>query len=295
MKRGLGTYLAQGAVADALVIYVLVVAFAVYFSDPYGLLPVLVPFYLGFTAVFGAVVGGGIWVVERVGKFKPSMLVRIVVTTSIGLVLTLILVLCFEDAIDSSLVMAFGIGAIVVFAPASIVVGTRFQPARILFPRSDEHNLSPDVCSWVAALAGFILRLASVFGFLEALVCTVCLLRRSGLISSDNLLVSAIATIYFAVSGLITYDSYQTRWLVTVGTVLNGPLLLWAWHVYPASTASDGKSVLIVFAFTLALIWGAFIVTRWIFPFEPPPKQHEWRLVPVTMLEVRIRHALNYW
>src|SRR5262245_52572096 len=97
-RVGLGRYLAQGAAANVIVIYLAVVAFAAYNSGPYTLLlTVALPFYALYAATIGAVISAAVWIVERMCKFRSSMPARTLLATAARIVLTLLMLLWFED------------------------------------------------------------------------------------------------------------------------------------------------------------------------------------------------------
>jgi hypothetical protein len=292
---GLGRYLSQGAAANALVTYAAVVAIAAYMAGPDTLfLTIVLPFYLIVAATIGAVISGGVWMVERMCKLRSAMAARTLLVTAIGITLTLMTLLYCEDVLDFWLLTGFLAGAVLVSLPASIVAGTHFRPVRIICPQSDEKNLKPNLGSWLSALPGFVLRFISLFGFLEALLCTICLVRSLSVLSSELLIISGLATIYFAVSALVTFGTHDWHWLVTVGTLVNAPLSFWVWNQYQMPNGTQNPSPLLPLACAFIVLWGTFVIGRLMFPFDHIVRWRQ-RIFPVTFLEIEIRHALNRW
>jgi len=296
-RVGLGRYLAQGAAANVIVIYLAVVAFAAYNNGPYTLLlTVALPFYALFAATMGAVISAAVWMVERMFKFRSSMPARTLLATAGGITFNLLMLLWFEDVLDLWALTEFLVGAALVSVPASIVAGTRFQPVRIIFPQSDEQNLKPSLGSWLSALPGFVLRLISLFGFFEALLFTICLLRSLSILSSGLLVMSIVATAYLAISAIATFSTHDWHWLLAIGTLVNAPLSVWVWSQYQTPNGAQSVSPLAPFACAILVLWVTFVLGRLMFPFDQTAAQRERRrILPVTFLEIEVRHAINHW
>jgi hypothetical protein len=290
-QRGIGTYLAQGWAANVAVPYLWILGWVLFTSetDILIMMAVMVPIYCFVTGSIGAVVAACIWSFEFARGRRFNIITRALGAILVPSVLiTSVVVLGgFRPALtDLPWIL---LPPIFLTLPPSLLSGVRFNPLSFLV--MDLQRDVPDH-GWGRALTLLsvpLLRIVSVFGMLEALLCLACL-RLPDFGSLDTMgrqfVGAIIAATYFAISLIVALGRPQKIAAIGIGILMNVPLAALA--VYVRGHSAGEFQLIAILGWLVIFVWAVFLISQL---FQKGTR----RLLPVTMFEIRIRHALNYW
>jgi len=289
-RQGIGTYLAQGWAAKSSLTYILLLGYVLLNPDrnDWPALFVVAPIYSSIIGIFGAAVGLLIWIVECLSGRKINILYRAAgaILFSVLLTTTFATLAGFlENAI--ALLWVSGLIVVVVLPPA-LLSGSRFNPLKFVLM-----NLGRDVpkFGWPRALSLFVLpllRLTSALGILESLLYLATLRSPdlAGWNTGENEFVGAVvAVVYFWITLIVSLCVPERIIVLIIGVILNAPIVTFA--ILAQRQSSVDYQALAIVGWVLVALWTLFTLSR--------SEHSARRILPVTMLEIRVRNAFDYW
>jgi hypothetical protein len=286
---GIGTYLAQGWAANAGLTYILLLGFVLLNPDrdDWPVFLVAVPIYSSLSGIFGAAVGVLIWMAGLLSGRKINVFYR-----AGGAILFPLLLTATVAALAGFLDNVIGwlwisVPLVVLVLPPALLSGSRYNPLKFALM-----NLDRDVpkIGWPRAMSIIILpllRLISALGILESLLYLATLRSPdvAGWNTAENQFVGAVvAVVYFWTTLIVSLFPPERIIVLIIGVILNAPIVafsLWAQR----QSSFDYRSLAIV-GWVLVSLWTLFTVSRC---------EGSARIFPVTMVEIRVRHAFDYW
>jgi hypothetical protein len=170
--------------------------------------------------------------------------------------------------------------------PIVLLTGSSIRPCHLLLFGAGVHNPRPEFGSWICYVAGFLLRVVSIFGLLETfLILSLAIsappaewpeFSRPG-----RLAAMVLAAFYFPTS---VYFSFKTPRKLLLPTVvfLNVPLAVW---IFGLATAATEASVLLSYCLsTLLGLWAGYTVAFLIAPAPVQPAIKSWRATMATRI-----------
>ena len=295
-QKGFGTHLVQGWTANAIVTYVLMLGVLLWkgtreIAVIYLIVGAIYPF---ITGALGAFVGGGIWLAGFLIERQLRILWRALVGVLLPIGLAVLLGLAFDFIRDLKTLGGAALSLLILNLPAALMAGSRLNPLRSVIFGLDQLTFRSPFGRAFSFPPALLLRVGSIFGLLEALLYLACLpssaLANWGTTDRD-FAAAMVAVAYFTVTAIVSLSLPQKRIVTIVGLLVNTPLVIWAIDSqrYVATTSRLLAFVVWIFVF----LWVLFAVGRLVFVIEA--LRRPLRILPVTMLEIRIRHALNYW
>ena len=289
-QQGIGTYLAQGWSANASLTYLLLLGFVLMSPDrdDWAVLLVVVPIYSSISGIFGGAVGVLIWIVECLPRRKINILYR-----TAGAILFPVLLTTTVAALAGFLenviaLLWISVSMVVVVLPPALLSGSRCNPLRFILM-----NLRRDVpkIGWPRALSIVVLpllRLTSALGILESLL-YLATLRSPDLAgwntAENEFLGAVVAIVYFWITLIVSLCPPERIVVLVIGVILNAPIVAFA--IGAQRQSSFNYQSLAIVGWGLVSLWTLFTVSR--------SEHAARRILPVTMLEIRVRHAFDYW
>jgi hypothetical protein len=291
-QRGIGTYLAQGWTANATVTYLLLLGFILLKGSRNDLAEVVIfaPIYFSIMGVPGGAVGMLIWIVEEVTGRKINVLYR--GAGAIVLPALLAMAAAALAGFPQNVVLALmwiASPLVVLVLPAALLSGSRLNPLGFIVM-----NLSRDLprYGWSRALSIIVvplMRLAAALGTLESLL-YLATLRSLDLgswnVAEKHFVGAVFAVVYFAITLIVSLCLPEKVMVLVAGIVLNAPIVTFA--VMVQRQGSFNYQSFAIIGWILISLWILFILSQWV-------GSETRRIIPVTMFEIRIRHAFNYW
>ncbi len=273
-NKTIWTFLSQGAAGGAIGYSALLAVVAVASpSDWTFLYFFFLPVVLVFGATWGAVAAILIWLVGLLLKRKLNFVARSLVVTCVLVALSLAQFHLTKGSQTEQWPLWSIVGSFfLVKFPIVLLTGSRIRPCRLLFlgavPSSSRHNLG----SWLSFPAGFLLRLASIFGLLEALM-TLALwisnpdLNLSSYAARVHLSAMVLAILYFTASSYFSLWTPRKFFLLPTLILLNVPLA--SLIVYVASLNTLIAKFLYYPLLAPICLWAAYTLGRLIAPETP--------------------------
>ena len=299
-KKTFGTLLAQGAVANAMVGYVLVVAAVLYHPNGYNFLYMAVlPFYLFGMGIVGAAMGGVVWLSEWLFKRKLGILPRAAVGIIIATLFFAVFSLWQEFIVEwrllgSSLIVGSFLGL-----PAALMAESKFNPLRSMIFGLSRATSFRDFGSGFSFPPGLLLRVGSLFGLLESLLFLACLAPPASAgwsvsVGGETFVGTIVAILYFTASVFVSFTSPRKPLLLGLAVLVNAPLAMWT--VDPHRYTNTDSEFFAIVIWVFISLWVLLVVGRLIsIDNKREPRCRRMRFFPLTMLEIEIRHALNKW
>ena len=285
----IGRYLAQGLGANAIASYLILISLLLWSGDGQGAgftILFALPIYWFVAGLFGLATAAGLWVFEYAIDSKFNFWFRAL----FGILLPLALAAAigwlggflFEPAGLLGVAMFF---AILIF-PAALLSGSRVNPLKFIIvdlqlPESGARALS--------IIGVPLLRLSSVVALLEALIWLACLrsVALGGWRVLDNEFLGAvIAVVYFAITLIVSLCLPDKIIIMACAVVANAPVI--AFEFAAQERTSLDSLFFAVVSWLFVSLWILFLIGQFM-------RSANRRFLPVTMLEIRIRHAFNYW
>lgn len=296
-RRGIGTYLTQGWAANAAVLYLWILGWVLFRPEPdfrpeteiLILMAVWVPIGCFIIGSIGAVVAAGIWFLEFATGRRFNVIVRALGAILLPALPIMSVVMLGGFRPDTSDLLWISLPTISLMLPSSLLAGVRFNPLSFLML-----DLQRDVPAygWGRALTLLsvpLMRVVSVIGILAALLWLACLDLPNLVaweLGSKHFVGVIIAAIYFAISLIVALWLPQKIAALGIGIFMNVPLAALA--VYARSNPAWDFQLVGVLSWLPIFVWAVFLISQLF-------RKETRRLLPVTMFEIRIRHALNYW
>lgn len=297
-KRGIGTYLAQGAAANAVAAYLLLLGLVLYAPnseiDSETVILIVLPAYLLVAGIVGAVIASMFWLASILISRRLGILVH----AAVGILLPGLIVVrstySIESGFDLNELMILAIPALVLSLPAALLSGSNFNPLRSVVFGLDPAASDRDFAHGFSFPPALLLRVGSLLGLMEALL-YLASLPSSALanwdMSDPSFVKTIVAVLYFAVTALVSFDLPRKSVVVAAAVLANTPLAIWAMDPQLFTTMSSGFLAFTVWVFMY--VWVLFVVGRMLCAELARPRPL--RILPVTMLEIRMRHAFNLW
>ena len=234
-KKGILTFLSQGASGGVIGYFLTTVCGAVLYFDGNGMLPyvlfALLPIILAVGAFCGALTGIFVWLFSVLLKRRIGFVARAFITAGVMFLLGFAISfwLRAQPSSDWSVWSLAGFTC-VMYLPIVLMTGFQLRPGRVMafgsggIPRRS-------LRAWFAAPPGFLLRAASIFGVMESLlVLAVWISAQMSLSSSsfplDSLAAIILATLYFGASAYFSFKTPRKMFLLPIAIALNLPAVL---------------------------------------------------------------------
>jgi hypothetical protein len=264
------TFLSQGAVGGAAGYFLVAAGNAISRPSGYNFLYLIfVPIFLVFGAAFGSVAGIFVWLPGALLKKRTGFVTRTFIVTTAAMPLAFALSQMDGREVEQWS-LSWAIGFISVMSlPVVLMTGSSISPCRMLVlgvgPRRTRQNFG----SWLSYPVGFLLRVASIFGLLEALMTLALWIsaRRSEWFTSparEYLPGIVLAVLYFATSTYLSIRSPRKSFLLATAILLNLPLALLTLNLRQVGTEASN---FLVYAFPVFIsLWAAYTLLRLIAP-----------------------------
>ena len=292
-RRGIGTYLAQGASANAAIVYVLMLGCSLNApSGPDMVMLIAVPVYVLIGAVPGAVVGSLFWLAEVVIGRRLGIVVRAATAIVLPTLIVIIVSLAFDLTTSFLPIILAAVAILTITLPAALLSGSRFNPLRRVVLGLESISGFGDK---VFFPFGVFLRFASVLGMAEVIIFLTTLPARSlwqFTFGGDGFGEAIVVFFYFAMTGAVSFGlSQKLRVTLAAAVFLNVPAAIWA--AQPERYLAVGSKVTAISIWILIGLWIPFVAGRVL--TTEAGRRRSFRIMPVTLFEIRIRHALNKW
>jgi hypothetical protein len=298
-KKSVGTFLAQGAAGNVIATYFLLLGIVLYRSDSESLIVFLVtlPIYLLIAGIIGAILGGVVWFTGFLLKRTPGVLVCAAVGTLVPILIAVLLSLSFGVGLDLNRLADTTLHILFLSLPAALMSGSRFNPLRTIVLGGGPTTSKRDFGHGFSFPPALLLRAGSVFGLLESLFYWACLVS-SGSGNSyigtagEDFVMAIAAIVYFATVVFVSHWPPRKPLLIAMTVLVNAPLAIWTLNSHgPTGIESDLAAVV---AWVFIFLWLLFAAGRMI-SVDNSPKLSLRRILPLTIWEIEIRHALNLW
>ena len=98
-----------------------------------------------------------------------------------------------------------------------------------------------------------------------------------------------VAILYFTAGAFVSFGAPPNWLLLTIATVANLPLAIWAWVTYPSTALAIVMGIIL-------FVWLLLVTGRLLSHGNNPMSSYRHRRwVPLTMWEIELRHALDRW
>jgi len=271
-KKTAFTVLSQGAVGGAVGYFLVAAGSAISHPSGYNFLYLIaLPIFLVFGAAFGSVTGIFVWLPGALLKKRIGFVTRTVIVTTAAM---LLLAFALSHGMDEGEVeqwsLSWVIGFISVMSlPVVLMTGSGIKPCRMIVLGVGPRRTRQNIGSWLSYPVGFLLRVASIFGLLEALMTLALWIsaRRSEWFTSparEYLPGIVLAVLYFATSSYFSIRSPRKSFLLATAILLNLPLALMTVNLRRLGTEASN---FLVYAFPVFIsLWAAFTLLRVIAP-----------------------------
>lgn len=292
-RKGIITCLTQGAIGTMIVTYLFFLGLVIYSGDRQAgyVLPFVLLMYVLFTSFIGVPMGGIIWLIGALGKRGPGLLIRGTIGAGLPVVIFTSLAVLFAGKIEWPTV-AWGVGICVSFTlPSALLAGSRFDPIRTIALGRSRVPLACDLGTLVSLPFGFLLRAASLLGWLGTVLYLAAVTSSEALdkfdwsIDRDPIFQGVVVLLYFSVIMFLSFAEPRKSILLTTALLANAPLVIF---VFKSNAIVE---VLSRTAWLFIALSTVFVVGRMIIPSGERGRLR--RVIPVTMLEVQLRYTFN--
>jgi len=280
-SKTIWTFLSQGAVGGAIGYFLLLLCVLGMFQSSWSLLHLFIlPIMLFLGASLGAVVGAFVWLGSVLLKRKLGFVARAFLVTGV----TTLLSLLFSYLLDLSPTeqpVALTVGFACVFElPVVLLTGSSIRPCHMLFLGAAQRSARQDFSSWLSYVAGFLLRVVSIFGLFEtALLLALCIFATPNasleLASPEFVVAIVLAVSYFPTSVYLSFKTPRKGLVLPTVFFLNVPLV--AWILRLANVATEASVFLAYALLVLLCLWAAYAVAILIAPAPIQPAIKSWR------------------
>ena len=222
------TFLSQGAVGG-MIGYFFVTVFAALSAQGYSpFFFVVLPFFLVFGGVWGAVAGFFVWLPGALLKRRLGFLSRTVCAIGGMSLLSAAVFYGRTERLDNEM-YAWLVGYLcAVYLPIILMTGSGIRPGRALVFGAGGHIARLRFRHWLAVPPGFLLRAASIFGVLEALLALAVWISArispwSSASAREGLPAILVAVTYFVTSTYFSLRTPRKIVLLPLAIALNMP------------------------------------------------------------------------
>ncbi len=267
-NKNIFTALFQGIAGGALGYFLLSVFSALYYPNDYNL---LYPFGLPIILFFGSAVGATksllMWLAEIFLKTRLNFVAR--AALGMGFVTPLaaaIYLMSAEGHRNDTWPLSWLIGFVCTTGlPVALMTSSSIDPLRIIVLGTGRRRALPKISSWLEIPAGFLLRAASIFSLLEALmILTIWIypprLAWADYREPDYLPGIVLAVIYFAYSTCLSIRSPGKFFLLPAAILINLPATILM--VKLRSIGSSGANFLAYTFMGFISLWAVYALAR---------------------------------
>src|SRR6476646_56580 len=230
-KKGILTFLSQGASGGMIGYFLITVCGAVLYFDGDGMLPyvlfALLPIILAVGAFCGAVTGVFVWLFSLLLKRRIGFVARAFITADVMLLLGLAISfwLRAQPSSDWSVWSVAGFTC-VMYLPIVLMTGSQFRPGRVMVFGVGDGIPGRSLRAWFATPTGFLLRAASIFGVMESLLFLAVWISAQMSPSSrafplDSLAAIILANVYSGASAYFSFKTPRKMFLPPIAIALN--------------------------------------------------------------------------
>jgi hypothetical protein len=291
---GAGTCLVQGATANAITVFLVLLVWMLYRPTPDDvfMLMMVLPIYLLLWGIPGAIVGFVLWLAGSLRKRKLGLLTRGLV----GIIVPILITLLLGSAFDLGWPVLFIPLAIfgVAILPAALMSGSRLNPMRTVVLGMEQAPPLHDFGRAFSFFPAMVLRFGSTLGLLETMVYFVNSssgAQQDWQLRGDGFPEAILAFLYFCVTAMVSFGLPRKQFVLIAALLGNAPILLWVSD--PPRVFSGGTEYLTGLVGLFVGSWFLFALGRSLAVELTHPRA--FRTLPVTFLEIRVRHALNWW
>jgi hypothetical protein len=283
------TFLAQGAAGGAIGYFILVAGAALVYPVDWNIIYCLfVPVFLAFGALFGSFAAVFVWLTGRLLKRRLNFFVRAVVVSGVFAAISILQFYLTtgsgglgglqgsQELQTPQWPIAWIMGSILIMKlPIVLLAGSRIRPCRLLLSGAGPRSPRLNVGSWLAFPAGFVLRVISIFGLLEALMLLATWIANGGAGSNwipprNGFPAIALAILYFAASSYLSIRTPRKFFLPPTIILMNVPLAsLVVVLGRVAARGFDLQSYLFYLLLAPICVWVVYTLGRLIAP-DPP-------------------------
>ena len=298
-KKTFGTFLAQGAAGNAIATYVVLIGLVFYAPGMSSVIVVvLLPFYLLAAGIIGVPLGGFVWLAGRLFDRRLTILPRAAIGIVLPTLIVIVVSLAYGVMVDWKLLLGSISASLAYSLPATLVAGSRFHPLRTIVFGLPHPTTGRDFVSGFSFLPALMLRVGSLFGLLASALYMACLVAGVpgwGIRADfEAFLATSVAILYFAVTALVSFTSQRKFVVAATAGLANLPLLIWALDRNRYMNVETGFLAFVVWVFIY--LWVLFVAGRMISSQEKIIERYQrTRILPLTLWEIQIRHALNRW
>ena len=298
-KKSLGNFLGQGAAGNAIATYVVLIGLLFYTPGTSSVIVVaLLPFYLLAAGIIGVPLGGFVWLAGWLFDRPLSILARAVIGIVLPTSIVIVVSLAYGVMVDWKLFLGSISASLAYSLPATLVAGSRFHPLRTIVFGLPQSTTSRDFASGFSFPPALMLRVGSLFGLLASVLYMVCLVAGTpgwGIRADDEaFLATSVTILYFAATALVSFTSTGKVLVAATVVLANLPLVIWALDRNRYMNVGTGFLAFVVWVFSY--LWVLFVAGRMISSQGKTTKRNQrTRILPLTLWEIQIRHALNRW
>lgn len=298
-KKSFGTFLAQGAAGNAIATYVVLFGLVFYAPMSSVFVVVVLPLYLFVAGIIGALIGGFVWLAGWLFDRQPNMMTRVVIGIVLPTSIVIVFCLVYGLVVDSMLVLGSISACLAYSLPATLVAGSKFNPLRTIVFGSSQSNSNHDFASGFSFPPALMLRVGSLLGLLASVLYLACLVSGGtpgwGIRADDEaFMATTVVILYFLATAMVSFTSPRKFLAAVTGVFVNAPLVIWA--LDPDRYASVGTGFLAFVVWVFMYVWVLLIVGRMLSSsVKTEQRGHGTRILPLTLWEIQIRHALNRW
>jgi hypothetical protein len=284
--KAIWTFLSQGAVGGAIGYFLLVICCLEIYPQSWNLgYPIFLPIILFFGAVLGVVVSALIWLGSVLLKRRLGFVARAMIVAGVTMLLSLLLS-GLRPTAQSELTLTV-LFACVLELPIVLMTGSSIRPCHLLLlgaePRNTRHNFG----SWISYPAGFLLRVASVFGLFEALMMLALWILATPqewyeLSAHEYEGAIVLAVFYFPVSVYFSFKTPGKALLPLAVTFLHVPVA--AEFVHLTNVATPISVFLSHLLLAQICLWAAYTFGYLIAPAPVQPVIKSWKDTMATRI-----------
>ena len=279
-QKAIWTFLSQGAVGGAFVSFL--VAFSAVVSRPSGYNIVFIaalPVYLVSGSVCGALVAGFVWLPGALFQRRLGFVARTVCAIAGSAALAVVLA-SWNDTNETRQPLSWWLGYICLLGlPVAFMTGSRIRPCRTMIFGAGRRPARGNFGNWLSIPFGFLLRSASIFGLLEALLVLglwICN-RRVGWLwvpAPEHLPAIILAVLCFAASSYFSISTPRKFFLLPTLIIVNAPLV---WLIaYLQQLGTLDNIILSCMLLAVICLWVIYTLGRLISPESPRRVVDSW-------------------
>jgi hypothetical protein len=246
---------------------------------------VALPVYLVAGSFCGAVVAVFVWLPGALFKRRLGFVVRSICALAASVLLVVVLIY-WKDTNEAHQSVSSWLGYVFTLdLPVAFMTGSRIRPCRTMVFGAGQRPARGNFGNWLSVPFGFLLRSASIFGLLEALLVLglwICN-RRVGWLwapAPEHLPAIIVAVLCFAASSYFSISAPRKFFLLPTLIILNAPLV---WLIaYLQQLGTLDNIVLSCMLLVVIFLWVVYTVGRLIAPESPRRVVDSWHNAVAT-------------